>query len=426
MISIFSENTTERLKYVLDFCFADKGFDYKIITRIDDWKVEKYFRINYSSLDIPADISILPSEILFKKGVELNPIISKSENNFLINGIKDDLGIIFWLISRYEEYGENNLDEHQRYISTNSAAAKLNFLHQPLADILCKEIWQRIGLDYTIVKNGFELIPSFDIDVAWAYKNRKLTRNLGAAFKHGKIAERTKVWLGKEKDPYDTYDYIHDISTKVNRIICFALLGDWSKYDKNIHWKNDNYQSLLRSLNTLGGMGIHPSYDSYLNAEKIEEEISRLEKIVGHEVVKSRQHFLRLNFPSTYENLIQCGIQRDFTMGYSDQVGFRAGTSFPYKFYNLRTDKISNLLVFPFAYMDSALKDQLKLSPSQSKDLINKLTNEVKEVGGIFMCVWHNSSINDKGEWQGWKDVLDYTVSLFEKKEDSVFDDEFL
>lgn len=426
MISVFSENNSERLKYVLNFCFADKGFDYKIVTSREEWSKVKYFRINYSSLNVDAEHSISPCGILFSKGAGENHIISSFDQEFLIDGIKDDLGIIFWLLTRYEEYNLNHLDEHKRYLATNSAAVRLNFLRKPLADILCKEIWEKIGLDYNIVKNGCELIPSFDIDVAWAYKNRKLTRKIGAVIKHGNLSQRVKVWLGKEKDPYDTYDYIHEISTKVNRIICFALLGDWSKFDKNIHWKNDNYQSLLRSLNTLGGMGIHPSYDSYLNTGKIEEEISRLEKIVGHEVVKSRQHFLRLNFPKTYECLVECGIQRDFTMGYSDEVGFRAGTSFPYKFYNLRTDKITNLLIFPFVYMDSALKDQLKLSAEESKNLINKLADEVKDVGGIFMCVWHNSSINNLGEWEGWKDVLDFTVSLFEKKQDSVFDDEFL
>lgn len=426
MISVYSENITERLKYVLDFCFADKGFDYTIITKTEEWNNVKYFKINYSTLDLKANLTIVPSSILCDKGIDKNYNLTQVNNEFFLDDVKDDFGIVFWLLSRYEEYGATDLDEHDRFRASNAAAFKLKFLQKPLADILCKEIWKNIGLDYSIVKNGFELIPSFDIDIAWAYKNRKFVRKVGAVIKNKKLSERVKVLLGKAKDPYDTYDYIYEIAAKVNRIICFSLLGDWSKYDKNIHWKNYNYQSLIRSLNTIGGMGIHPSYESYLNIEKIETEISRLEKIVGHEVVKSRQHFLRLNFPTTYESLISCGIQRDFTMGYSDAVGFRAGTSFPYKFYNLRTEEITKLLIFPFVYMDSALKDQLKLSPAESKELIVQLANEVKDVGGVFMFIWHNSTINDLGEWKGWKDVLDFTISLFEKKHDSVFDDEFL
>jgi len=319
-------------------------------------------------------------------------------------------------------------DKHDRYMAKNSVLVKSGIQKKPFADILVKQIWKKIELDYTIVQDGFQCVPSFDIDIAWAYKNRTLARRIGSGLTKGNLKERIKVNLGKAQDPYDTYAHINEISTKVNRIICFSLLGDWSKYDKNIHWKNENYRSLIRGLNSSGGMGIHPSYESYLKPEQLEKEISRLEQIVGHEIVKSRQHFLRLKLPESYEMLAALGIQRDFTMGYAEEIGFRAGTSFPYHFFNLRTNKPMNLLVFPFAYMDSALKDNLKLSTDQAKEVITDLTNEVKNVGGVLMCIWHNSSINDLGEWKGWRDVLDYNISLVDSAttENAAFDDDFI
>lgn len=426
MISIFCEHNTPRLKYVLDFCFGLKGFEYKVISSVSEWSQIKRLRINYSNLSVPCDYLIKPHDLLFEESIRTDLQLTLKKDEPQLEGMTDEFALIFWMLSRYEEYLPHDRDLHDRYKAANSALYKLGLHQKPMADILVKKIWNKIELDYTIIERGFECVPSFDIDVAWAYKNRKITRMFGAGMRNGKLRERLRVLTGKQQDPYDTYSYITEIASKVNRIICFALLGDWSKYDKNIHWKNEAYQSLLRGLNSAGGMGIHPSYDTYRDGEKLEKEIARLEHIVGHEIVKSRQHFLRLQIPETYELLIEHGVQRDFTMGYAEEIGFRAGTSFPFYFFNLKTNRTSKLLVFPFAYMDGALKDQLKLSPEQSKVEIKKLVDEVKRVGGVFMCIWHNSSINDLGEWQGWRSVLDYTISLVEKNDQSNFDDDFL
>ncbi|MBI3133253.1 MAG: polysaccharide deacetylase family protein [Bacteroidetes bacterium] len=410
---------------MLDFCFVQRGFEYQVISDTTAWSKIRALRINYSHHAIPCDYLIKPHDLLFEEGVREDIQITAADTEIRIDGMTDELALIFRFLSRYEEYLPHERDAHDRYMSSNSELVKLNLHHQPVADQLNKKIWNKLGLDYTLVESGFECVPSFDIDVAWAYKHRKLGRSIGAGITNGKLRERLRVLAGKEKDPYDTYSYITEISAKVNRIICFALLGDWSKYNKNIHWKNEAYGSLIRGLNATGGMGIHPSYEAHLNAAKLQEEMERLEHIVGHEIVKSRQHFLRLRIPESYEILISKGIQRDFTMGYADNTGFRAGTSFPFYFFNLRSNEATPLLVFPFAYMDGVLKDQLKMSPSAAKEHVKDLIDSVKNVGGVFMCIWHNSSINDLGEWKGWKDVLDYTMSLVEKNDFSGFDEDF-
>jgi hypothetical protein len=246
--------------------------------------------------------------------------------------------------------------------------------------------------------------------VAWAFKGRPLWRTLGAMLKK-RGDGRLKVLMNRAKDPYDTYSEIVHISTKVDRIICFSLLSDYGKFDKNISWKNQEYQSLIRSLNSHGGMGIHPGYNSFLKKEVQLKETKRLEKIVGHGITKNRFHFLRFDLPISYRILIENGIKKDYSMGYADNIGFRAGTSFPYFHFDLAKNESSELLVFPFAYMDSALKDYLKLNLEQSKEKVKQLIEEVADVGGLFMCVWHNSSITNKGEWEDWKDILDFTIT---------------
>jgi len=409
MIQVFCKNPSERLKYVLDFMFNSKGEDYVICTSESDWEKIEGIKFNYSNRMVEGDLSIEPSGFLDETEIDDQLKLERVNGNLALRNSSDELSIIFYTLSRYEEHQPYQKDEHGRFLSKFSQQYKLGILDTPFVDEIIKSIWEKLGLDYTAVLEKFQCVPSFDIDVAWAFKGRPLWRTLGGLIK-SQGEGRLKVLLKKQKDPYDTYSYITSVSAKVKRIICFVLLSDWGKYDKNIHWKNEDYQSLIRGLNSSGGMGIHPGYNSHLNREVQKSEIQRLEEIVGHEVQKSRFHFLRFEMDKSYDLLIQNGIKKDYSMGYSDSSGFRAGTSFPFNYFNLKSNKTEDLLIFPFVYMDSALKDKMKFSSEESLDHVQELIDKTSQVGGLFMCIWHNSSVTDRGEWQGWREVLDRTI----------------
>ena len=410
MILVYAPEESKRLRHTLDFIFSQKDEEYQVCLDASEFKRKEGVKLNYSKESLEAQLSINPSELLFESGINPELKLSKKEDVFYIGDYNDPFAVIFFLLSRYEEYQKHEKDVHGRFKSISSQQFKLGVLSKPIADILVKQIWSNLGLDYNPIQSRFECVPSFDIDVAWAFKGRPLWRTLGSMTK-GFGNGRLKVLMNRKKDPYDTYSEMVHISTKLNRIICFTLLSDYGKYDKNISWKNQEYQSLIRGLNSSGGMGIHPGYNSFLKAETQKKETKRLEEIVGHSITKNRFHFLRFELPKSYQILEENGITKDYSMGYADNIGFRAGTSFPYYHFDLETNESSNLLVFPFAYMDSALKDYLKLDLTKAKERVQQLMQEVHAVGGLFMCVWHNSSITNKGEWEGWKDILDFTVN---------------
>ena len=70
--------------------------------------------------------------------------------------------------------------------------------------------------------------------------------------------------------------------------------------------------------------------------EILKKEKMRLENIINTPVTFSRQHFLRLSIPETYQNLIDLDIEEDYTMGYAKYAGFRASTCTPFYFFDLR------------------------------------------------------------------------------------------
>jgi hypothetical protein len=94
-------------------------------------------------------------------------------------------------------------------------------------------------------------------------------------------------------------------------------------------------------------------------------------------------------------------------MGFPELPGFRAGTAYPFHFYDLGEEEKTELLVFPFVLMDTCLNEKMKLEPEQALNLTKKYMEKVKNTGGIFIPLWHNSSLSNEGEWKGWQDVYE-------------------
>jgi hypothetical protein len=138
-----------------------------------------------------------------------------------------------------------------------------------------------------------------------------------------------------------------------------------------------------------------------------DSEKERLENIIGRPVAKSRQHFLKLKFPQTYQTAIKAGITDDYTMGFASLAGFRAGTCTPFPFFDLGKNAQTNLTIHPFQIMDVTLKDYLNLQPEEAWLLTSKLMDEVKKVNGTFAYLFHNESLHDLDQWQGWRGVFE-------------------
>jgi len=410
-ILIYSLVKSERLIYTLDFFFKSKGQHYTLTNDLDHFVAYKLTKINYSTENLPATLSIVPSELLFEKNINSNINLTRNQkgNTWLINGEPDPLSVVFFFLSRYEEYISSVRDNFGRFEAKQSIAYQNGLLERPICDILVKMIWQKLDLDYSKVKSKFKTIASFDIDVAWAYKNKGWKRSLMSSTKDllsGRFSTgRFRTMMNQTKDPFDNYELIQTIAEK-HPTILFFLLGNWGKYDKNIHWENKALQTTITSFVNKAKIGIHPSFAAFLNEQKVSEEIERLNLILQNDIADSRQHFLRLKLPDSYQLLIKQGIKNDYTMGFADHFGFRAGTSFPFYFFDLKNNETVNFKIYPFAYMDGTLKDYIGMSPEESIAVIKTLREDIENVGGHFISVWHNHSIGDTLEWQGWQKVF--------------------
>lgn len=70
--------------------------------------------------------------------------------------------------------------------------------------------------------------------------------------------------------------------------------------------------------------------------------------------------------PETYRLLVHENITNDYTMGFADDAGYRAGTALPFPWFDLILNKKTTLFVHPFVIMDTTLKNYLQLSPEEA------------------------------------------------------------
>ena len=429
MVLVYTHQISPRVRYAFNMLFQQfLSCEVSFTAQVEEFIAYDGVKISYTKNPLGSELFFRSHSILFEKGIVNQEIHVKSwkgqkiffeqtENSALPFDI---FAAAFYLLSRYEEYLPHIKDRFHRFPAKESLAYKNGFLKIPIIEYWLKELVLVIQSKFPHFKPAsrqFKFINTIDVDNAYCFLEKGLLRTVGAIcrsllqFDFDPITKRIRVLLGKEKDPYDTFDYLLGIQKKHDfESIYFFLLADYGHNDKNITHTSKKFQALVKTMADYVKVGIHPSWASNTDNHKLTKEINRLESIVNREVIRSRQHFLRLDLPITYRRLIDLGILHDYTMGYASQVGFRAGTSLPFYFYDLDMEIQTALMVHPFAVMDGTLNEYMELPVDDAQYLIKELLDYVKEVDGVFISLWHNETVSDNRHWKDWKQVYEYTI----------------
>ncbi len=423
MLLIYIPENSERCQYVLELIFKQElGIEYRIVTNHELFDAHQEEKINYSNSRVGSSFFINAALLLFEKGIrQQNIIVTQNDQAKVLFANKDcDLGFdifssVFYMISRYEEYLPFKPDNHGRFKASDSVAFKHNFLQQPIVNIwidVFKNILQQRFPSLKMKPSSFNAIITYDIDVAYKFKGRSIFRTLGSTAKDilklnlKNIYQRLITLLNLQKDPWDVYNYLRGTALTANlKPIFFFLMADKSTNDRNLDYKTLRMKSLIKKVMEFSDTGIHPSYASSEFPEKITIEKERLQQICGKKITKSRQHYLKFVLPGTYRALIAAGIIEDYSMGFSEMAGFRAGTCKPFYFYDLEEEQSTELKIFPVTCMEATFIYYSKISPEKSLVEILTLLEKVKKVGGTFISIWHNENLGESRENKKWNSV---------------------
>lgn len=418
MFIIYSPVLPERLRYVCGFIFNHVlKAKFELTDSLEALKSSPHLPVNYSAGHLPGMAQVLPHPLLFETSVSTAPPVPFFKQDVLCffenagatgpNCLGFDVfAAVFYFISRQEEWQPFEKDRHGRF----EANASLLFRHKahlkPLADLWIMELKAlllRMNSSLRLPAPRFQCISTIDVDNLFAYRSKGFLRTAGAFAKDllrrdlYNFRKRLRVLSGKEKDPFDIYGTLTDFCKDLGiPLLYFFLYRSGTQYDRSVSPASGAFRPVLALLKKKQALaGLHPSYATFLNGALLKKEAGQISADLGAPVTLSRQHYLRFDIRSTPELLLKNGIIADFSMGFASSPGFRAGTAYPFYYYDFAAEKSSGLLFVPFCAMDGAYLIYDQVSPEAAYESMLQLALEIKKSGGNFISVYHERTFFD-------------------------------
>lgn len=423
MLLVYTHKITPRLTYAFrHISLRVLNVPVSFTTTVEEFIAHDSMKISYTKQPLSSELFIRSHELLFEQGLSDLDIHVQDWGHtkcFFSTSDKssmpfDIFAATFYLLSRYEEYLPHVKDEYGRFLATESLAFNEGFLHQPVVDIWAykfKAILQEQFPDFEFPIKKYNIQPVIDVPVAYYFKEKGLLRTFGGAvndlfrLKLKQFYRRFQSLAGFKRDPYDTFKWIITKQKQnPNKFIVFFLIGEYSTYDKNININKKRFVSLIKYVADYCKVGLKVSFLALDDKEMLKKEKRTLESTTNHPLEASRHSFSKLNLPESYRNLIELEIKQDFTMGYINHLGFRAGTCTPFHFYDLDYEVQTPLQINPFHCVDYALLKRHSLL-DKKEDLL-RIIREVKNVNGTFVPIFHNYSFSDMDRWKGFRELF--------------------
>lgn len=305
---------------------------------------------------------------------------------------------IFFHISRFEEielkqsrYLENKIEFEKQLLIIKSGLEKTAVVDELIGAFLESLIKKEVKIPrYQALTHDIDFIQKFKSPFS-------IFRKIAGHFRHRrpspglqKLIGQYKEYISSRKDPFDTFDWMLS-NGPVEKTIYFLRGGD-HKEDNQYVTSNRIYQKAISFAKERGyHIGIHPSYESWNNANLIRRQKERLEDEIGAEVVRSRQHYLNFEIEKTPKLLQTLGIEEDSSLGFTRFTGYRCGTAYPYRLYDFEKEKAFDIIEKPLVFMDVAWL--YEATRNQDFDL-----PDFSLINGAFN--FHNSTF-DEFELQG-------------------------
>jgi hypothetical protein len=181
----------------------------------------------------------------------------------------------------------------------------------------------------------------------------------------------------------------------------------WRHFGRRYDFNDTRVKELLHDLYSQDWeVGLHGSFYSYLDPEKLRCEKEALEHALGTPVTGGRQHNLNLKIPETWLHQERVGLLYDTTLGYNDCLGFRWGISFPFRPYYSKERRSLNVLQIPLA-----IEDLPYFRCKEPWNAFLTIFKNVEESHGVLTVLWHHTVFNEH-EFPGWGSdyakIIDY------------------
>lgn len=343
----------------------------------------------------------------------------------------DVIASAYFLLTRYEEFvRKEDRDQYGRFPFKESLAYRAGFAEIPVVEeysTLLISLLQKINISIPASKRNFSVLLTHDIDDIRKYKSRfHFIRTFFSVLKGRQppmnFLKAMQVCLGWRKDPYDTFDEMIEIDSRLYNDtaapaaspIFFFISGGKGEIDKRYDIRSRAVSEAIGKIKQAGfQIGLHASHEAGRHPELVAAEKAKLESVSGQPVVFNRYHYLSWLEIEDGEHLQSAGMEEDFTMGFPEICGFRLGVCHPVELFDPIKIRPMGMIEHPMIIMEAALKSEEYCFKDISErfEFCVKLMDETKKHQGELVINWHNNSFADESKniyLHLYKKIIDY------------------
>ena len=391
------------------------------IDLVCDWDCYLEGFTNLTSVSIP---------LVGYQSIEL-PVVSKVSQD--INIGVDFISFVIATLLRYEEYNSvsDDLDFHGRFMHESSIAFKYGFLDRPIVDewiMILKQIGFRIWPDMTCQPSSFCMELSHDVDLPAKSAFKSKFKILKEIIYTTLISRKSIDFLATLKaivnfrrnigadDVFNTFDFLMSVSESISiKSQFYFIAGGTHSLDADYRIDEPAIKELIEKIHCRGhSIGLHPSYDCYLDSSTFEREVYHLRCTlrslnISDKYLGSRMHYLRFSYPETLRIANDCGMEYESSMAYAGYAGFRCGTCKSFQAYDLAADTPLPILIRPLIAMDASVISSSYMNlgvSSEAAKVFIKLKEKCRLVDGCFSLLWHNSELDTEEKRSLYKHIV--------------------
>ncbi|MCK9329636.1 MAG: hypothetical protein M0Q94_07145 [Candidatus Cloacimonetes bacterium] len=334
---------------------------------------------------------------------------------------KDIITSAFYFLTCWQEYvDEQNLIPGDRYDYRQSLQNYLDLTEIPVVDYYCQifEVTLKIILKKFANKKkwpnnaSFCLTLSHDIDyynfwnkkhlnMVYKHNLKKMKKNfISALYKIvGHFITKQCLW-----NPEKALSSILNYEQKLKVNSTSFLMSQSEILDERQAYFNDEQQlKQIIKIFQKHSVGLHGTKAASVDEDLLTEQLILINSY-DFAVKGYRNHFLSFNYQKSFKILEQAGFVYDATLGFWENIGYRAGISLPFYPFNIKENRPFSVLEIPLTIMDVTLftEKAMNLSYNSAKHKIKKIVNNTHINNTHLSILWHNNTFDciDYPYWQ--------------------------
>jgi hypothetical protein len=320
----------------------------------------------------------------------------------------DLLASAFFWLTRYEEVFSPERDELGRFPENQLLCVREHCASRPLVDEyaeMLQQLLNHFGQRVNRRREAFRVLITHDVDSGIPRRGglEHVANGLRSMYREVVRERRARAGLTSGLQWFalgmgwrahvDLFRHIVQVDKTYGYTSHFFLMANGTHPKDALYAIDGDYaRHIMQVIKACGGrIGLHLGINAHTSCQQFTKEWCTLRTVFPDTLPAARSHFLVFHAPDTWKKLSAVGCRVDTTLGFSTYMGFRAGTSRPFRPFDIAKQGVLPVWEYPLILMDKHLFALPARSDTARLEQAFHIIDKVAAHGGCLVINWHNA-----------------------------------